>query len=128
MDTIGDMLTRIRNAVQRNHDKVGMPYSNLKHDIAKVLKKEGYIKDFKKVQADRKSNLLIEFLYESENPRINSIKRVSKPGCRIYKGYNEIGSVLNGYGIAIVSTSKGVVTDKEARKLKIGGEILCEID
>lgn len=128
MDTIGDMLTRIKNAGVRRHQKVVMPFSRMKLNIAKVLKKEGYVEDVSELKDDGKANLLITLAYmNQELPKISFVKRVSKPGRRIYVGWQEIPSVLNGEGLAIVSTSKGILSGKQARKEKIGGELICEL-
>ena len=127
-DPIADMLTRIRNALRASHELVDIPSSKLKIEIAKVLKSEGYIKNLKIVSDGRRRLLRIFLKYDDEGvPVIGGLKRVSKPSCRVYRGYGEIPKVLNGYGINIVSTSKGLVTDKEARKRHDGGEILCSI-
>ncbi|MBW1731680.1 MAG: 30S ribosomal protein S8 [Deltaproteobacteria bacterium] len=127
-DPIADMLTRIRNAQKASHESVDIPGSRLKVNIAKVLKSEGYIKNFR-VMPDGKQGILRIFLkYDDQGePVIQGLKRVSKPSRRVYAGYDEIPKVLNGYGINIVSTSKGIMTDKKARKLRVGGEILCSV-
>jgi small subunit ribosomal protein S8 len=127
-DPIADMLTRIRNAVMASYNTVDIPSSRLKIDIAKVLKSEGFIKNFK-IIADKKQGMMrIFFKYdESGSPILGGIKRVSKPGCRVYTKGDRIPSVLNGYGINILSTSKGVMTDRQARKSGIGGEIICSV-
>jgi len=123
-DPISDMLTRIRNAQRSNKVAVAMPSSKLKCAIAQVLKEEGYIEDFS-VSNDAKPVLSITLKYYAGRPVIEQIKRVSRPGLRVYKGSNEIPTVMNGLGIAIVSTSKGVMTDRKARAAGIGGELLC---
>ena len=123
-DPISDMLTRIRNAQRSNKVAVAMPSSKLKCAIAQVLKEEGYIEDFS-VSNDAKPVLSIALKYYAGRPVIEQIKRVSRPGLRIYKGSDEIPTVMNGLGIAIVSTSKGVMTDRKARAAGIGGELLC---
>ena len=123
-DPISDMLTRIRNAQRSGKVFVIMPSSKLKCAIAKVLKEEGYIEDFS-VSNDVKPVLSITLKYYAGRPVIEQIKRVSRPGLRIYKGSDEIPTVMNGLGIAIVSTSKGVMTDRKARAAGIGGELLC---
>lgn len=127
-DPVADMLTRIRNAGMAKHQKVDIPSSNLKVSLATVLRAEGYIKNFK-VIADNKQGILrvyLKFIDEKE-PVINEIKRISKPGGRVYVNSDKIKQVKNGVGIAILSTSKGLVTDKTARELGIGGEILCTV-
>ena len=123
-DPISDMLPRIRNAQRSNKVAVAMPSSKLKCAIAQVLKEEGYIEDFS-VSNDVKPVLSITLKYYAGRPVIEQIKRVSRPGLRIYKGSDEIPTVMNGLGIAIVSTSKGVMTDRKARAAGIGGELLC---
>ncbi len=126
-DPIGDMLARIKNALMRNHKKVNLPASNFKTKIAEVLKLEGYIIDYKIEENETKKNLEIHLKYNLGNPVINSIERVSKPGRRIFSSAESLPKINNGLGIAIVSTSKGVMTDVDARKQKIGGEIICKV-
>ncbi|MBQ9258724.1 MAG: 30S ribosomal protein S8 [Neisseriaceae bacterium] len=123
-DPISDMLTRIRNGQRANKVSVSMPSSKLKCSIASVLKEEGYIEGFS-VSTDEKPVLNIELKYYAGRPVIEQIKRVSRPGLRIYKGVAEIPTVMNGLGVAIVSTSKGVMTDRKARANGVGGELLC---
>ena len=127
-DPIADMLTRIRNAQRASHESVDIPSSRMKVNIAKVLKSEGYIKNFR-VMPDGKQGILRIFLkYDDQGrPVIEGLRRISKPSRRVYAGYDEIPKVLNGYGISIVSTSKGIMTDKKARKMRVGGEILCAV-
>ena len=125
-DPISDMLTRIRNAQRANKVAVAMPSSKLKCAIAEVLKQEGYIEDYA-VSADAKPILEIQLKYYAGRPVIEQIKRVSRPGLRVYKGSSEIPTVMNGLGVAIVSTSKGVMTDRKARSQGIGGELLCVV-
>lgn len=127
-DPIADMLTRIRNAHRASHESVDIPSSRVKVNIAKVLKSEGYIKNFR-VLPDGKQGILRIFLKYNEKgqPVIEGLKRISKPSRRVYAGYDEIPKVLNGFGISIVSTSKGIMADKKARKMKVGGEILCAV-
>ncbi|WP_026182260.1 30S ribosomal protein S8 [Leeia oryzae] len=125
-DPIADMLTRIRNAQQAGKEVVAMPSSKLKAAIAAVLKDEGYIDGFNvSEEAGNKRTLNIELRYYAGRPVIERIERVSKPGLRIYKGNGDIPSVMNGLGVAIVSTSKGVMTDRKARANGVGGELLC---
>ncbi|MFH1043680.1 MAG: 30S ribosomal protein S8 [Pseudomonadota bacterium] len=124
-DPIADMLTRIRNAQLAEKLSVTMPSSCVKASIAQVLKDEGYIEDFKVRDEDGKSTLEIALKYYAGEPVIEKIERVSRPGLRIYKGRDDIPRVMNGLGIAIVSTSKGVMTDRKARATGIGGEVLC---
>ncbi len=124
-DPIADMLTRIRNAQLAEKLSVTMPSSRVKTSIAQVLKDEGYIEDFKVRDEDGKSTLDIALKYYAGEPVIEKIERVSRPGLRIYKGRDDIPKIMNGLGIAIVSTSKGVMTDRKARATGIGGEVLC---
>lgn len=126
-DPIADMLTRIRNAQKVNKASVIMPSSNLKVAIAKVLKEEGYIDSFEVKQEANKAELNIALKYYVGRPVIERLERVSRPGLRIYKGRNELPNVMNGLGVAIVSTPKGVMTDRKARTTGVGGEILCYV-
>ena len=127
-DPLADMLTRIRNAVMVKFDSVEMPTSNVKVSVAKVLKEEGYITNYAVVKGDVQGTLKIDLKYGPSNESvITGIKRVSKPGLRKYTNATSIPKVLNGLGISIVSTSKGVVTDTTARSLNAGGEIICEV-
>lgn len=123
-DPISDMLTRIRNAQRANKKSVAMPSSKLKKALAEVLKEEGYIENFL-VSSEAKPVLEIQLKYYSGKPVIEKIQRISKPGLRVYKGADAIPSVMNGLGIAIVSTSKGVMTGHKARAAGVGGELLC---
>tara|TARA_A100001388_G_C28493049_1_gene367962 strand:+ start:31 stop:423 length:393 start_codon:yes stop_codon:yes gene_type:complete len=125
-DPIGDMLARIKNAQLRNHNKVSLPSSKFKAKIADVLKSEGYITDYK-IYDDKKPSIEINLKYNSGNPVINTIERVSKPGRRIFSSANSLPKINNGLGIAIVSTPQGVMTDVDARKKKLGGEIICKV-
>lgn len=126
-DPIADMLTRIRNAQSAHHATVTIPFSKIKQAIAKVLKEEGYVENYKMVEEEGKPNLVITLKYHKNRKVIETISRVSKPGCRVYKSSSELPRVMGGFGIAIVSTSKGLMTDKAARKAKLGGEIICEV-
>ena len=126
-DPIGDMIARIKNAQLRNHKKVQLPSSKFKVKIAEVLKSEGYIIDYKVSPESNKSQLEISLKYNSGNPVISSIQRVSKPGRRIFSRAESLPKINNGLGIAIISTPKGVMTDIDARKQKIGGEIICKV-
>jgi len=126
-DPIGDMLARIKNSQIRSHKKVQIPSSNFKVKIAEVLKSEGYIIDYKITEENKKSNLEIDLKYNLGNPVINSIERISKPGRRIFSSAQSLPKINNGLGIAIVSTPKGVMSDVDARKQKIGGEIICKV-
>ena len=128
-DPIADMLTRIRNANTAKHDTVDVPASKMKISIAEILLKEGYIKGFDLVDVDGFKSIHITLKYgKDKNEKIISgLKRISKPGLRIYAGKDELPRVLGGLGIAILSTNKGVITDKEARKLQVGGEVLAVV-
>jgi small subunit ribosomal protein S8 len=126
-DPIADLLTRIRNAQSVNKTTVAMPSSKLKVAIARVLKEEGYIEDFAVADQSGKPELRIELKYYAGRPVIERIERVSRPGLRIYRGKSEIPTVMNGLGVAIVSTPKGVMTDRKARATGTGGEILCYV-
>ena len=128
-DTIADFLTRVRNAVQANHRLVEIPASNLKKEITKILKDKGYILDFKFEDDDKQGVIKIALKYHpvTKVPAIRSIQRISRPGLRQFAGIDRMPRVLNGLGIAILSTSKGVMTDKEARDQKVGGEVLCYV-
>ena len=125
-DPIGDMLARIKNAQVRNHSKVSLPSSKFKAKIADVLKSEGYIIDYK-IYDEKKPSIEINLKYNSGNPVINTIERISKPGRRIFSSASSLPKINNGLGIAIVSTPQGVMTDVDARKKKLGGEIICKV-
>jgi len=128
-DPIADMLTRIRNANVRRHEGVDIPFSKLKFEIAKILKKEGYIQGIKTTQENNLENIYIQLKYigQEQQQVISGLRRVSRPGLRNYVGKDQIPWVRRGLGIAILSTSKGLKTDKESRKSQIGGEVLCHI-
>jgi len=128
-DPIADYLTRLRNAIGARHKVVEVPASNLKKNITKILFDKGYILNYKFVEDEIQGTIKIALKYhpETKQPAIRSLERVSSPGLRRYKGAEELPRVLNGLGIAIVSTSKGVMTDKEARNLNVGGEVLCYV-
>ena len=126
-DPIGDMLARIKNSLLRNHKKVELPSSNFKVKIAEVLKNEGYIVDHKVSSIENKAVLQIELKYNYGSPVISTIQRISKPGRRIFSSAESLPKINNGLGIAIVSTPKGVMSDIDARKQKIGGEIICKV-
>ena len=126
-DPIGDMIARVKNAQARNHKKVELPSSNFKSKIADILKNEGFIKDFKIKEENKKPVLSLELKYHSGNPVISNFERVSKPGRRIFSSADSLPKINNGLGIAIVSTPKGVMTDIDARKQKVGGEIICKV-
>ena len=127
-DPISDMLTRIRNAVSVERPHVEMPVSKVKKGVAEVLKREGYIWDWECEDGKPVGSLRIELKYGPSGEKvIRKIRRISKPGCRVYRGAKELRPVLNGLGISILSTSRGVMSDREARQQKIGGEVLCEV-
>ena len=126
-DPIGDMIARVKNAQARNHKKVNLPSSNFKSKIADILKNEGFIKDFKISSEEKKNILSLELKYHSGNPVINNFERVSKPGRRVFSSADSLPKINNGLGIAILSTPKGVMTDIDARKLRVGGEIICKV-
>ncbi len=126
-DPIGDMLARLKNSQKRNHKKIELPSSKFKAKIAEILKSEGYIIDYEVKSHENKSNLHISLKYNSGNPVISSIERISKPGRRIFSSAESLPKVNNGLGIAIISTPKGVMTDIDARKQKVGGEIICKV-
>ena len=126
-DPIGDMLARIKNSQLRNHKKVEMPSSNFKMKIADVLKNEGYINGFNVDKNDNKQVLIIDLKYNSGSPVISVIERISKPGRRVFSSAESLPKINNGLGIAIISTTKGVMTDIDARKQKVGGEIICKV-
>ena len=126
-DPIGDMIARVKNAKLRNHKKVELPSSNFKSKIADILKNEGFIKDFSVSDQKKKPVLSLELKYHSGNPVISNFERVSKPGRRIFSSADSLPKINNGLGIAILSTPKGVMTDIDARKQKVGGEIICKV-
>ncbi|HEX7477751.1 MAG TPA: 30S ribosomal protein S8 [Polyangiales bacterium] len=126
-DPVADMLARIRNALLARHESVEMPHSKLKVHIAEILKQEGYISDFS-VQQEERAQLRVQLKYGRDRiPAIAGLRRASRPGRRLYVRHTAIPSVLNGMGISIISTSHGVLTDRDARKQNIGGELLCEV-
>lgn len=127
-DTIGDLLTRIRNGGKAGFDKVDNPASRMKIALARIFKDEGFIKNYKVIKDNKQGILRVYLRYDDHNkPLIQRIERVSKPGRRVYAGCEELPKVQGGLGVAVVSTSKGVMTDRQARKLKVGGEVLCQI-
>ena len=127
-DPIGDMIARIKNAQERNHKKLELPSSNFKVKIADVLKNEGFIIDYNvNKKESNKADLMINLKYNSGSPVINTIERISKPGRRIFSSAQSLPKINNGLGIAIISTPKGVMTDIDARKQKLGGEIICKV-
>jgi len=126
-DPIADMLTRIRNASAAHKSEVVLPYSKLKHAIAKVLQAEGYLVDVKRVDVHAFPSLSLTLRFENDGPRIRHIQRVSKPGHRVYAKVEDIHQVLSGFGISVISTPAGIMTNKEARKRRLGGEVICEV-
>jgi len=127
-DPIADMLTRIRNALKAERATVDIPCSTIKTNIAKVLKTEGYIKNYKVLPDKRQGVIKVVLKYDEHGASvIQGLKRVSKPSRRVYSGYDEIPEVLNGFGVNIVSTSKGLMSDSHARKMRLGGEIICSV-
>lgn len=128
MDPIADMLTRIRNAISTRKADVVVPYSKFKHNLAKVIQEEGWIKTFDVKDEGKLKHLVIQLKYSTDGePVISGIKRVSTPGQRIYKGNSELPKIMGGMGTTVVSTSRGLMSDKVARKQKVGGEIVCQI-
>ena len=129
-DPISDYLTRLRNAISAGHKVVEVPSSNMKKEMTQILMEKGYILNFKLVEDNKQGIIKIALKYngKTKQPAINNLTRVSKPGLRKYAGVGDMPRVLNGLGIAIVSTSKGLITDKEARKQNIGGEVICFVD
>ena len=126
-DPIGDMIARIKNALGRNHKQVALPSSNFKVKIADILKSEGFIKDYNVEQDSNKPILSVDLKYYSGNPVISTFERISKPGRRIFSSADSLPKINGGLGVAIVSTPKGVMTDVDARKQKVGGEIICKV-
>ncbi len=127
-DPVSDFLTRVRNAIKARHQKVDVPPSKLKVEMARILKEEGYISNFKATEEEGRKVLRVYLKYSPDNSSpISDLKRVSRPGCRVYVGHTEIPRVLGGLGINILTTPKGVMTGRQARKEGVGGEVLCEI-
>ncbi len=126
-DPISDMLTRIRNAQMVRKTDVSLPYSKMKFALAKILEKEGYVSKVERIEVAKFPQIRIELMYQQKNPKIESIRRVSKPGRRIYAKFTELPYVLSDMGIAIISTPNGMMTNKEARARHLGGEVICEI-
>lgn len=126
-DPIADLLVRIRNALAREHAEVLAPASKLKLAVLRVLQEEGYIEAFEPRERDGKPYLAVRLKYHDGRPAIRSLRRVSKPGLRIYRGRDALGAVRGGYGVSIVSTPQGVMTDRAARRAGVGGEVLCEV-
>jgi small subunit ribosomal protein S8 len=127
-DTIGDMLTRIRNAGKARFDKVDIPASRMKISLARIFKDEGFIKNYKVIKDNKQGILRVYLKYDGQNqPMIQRIERVSKPSRRVYSGCEELPKVQGGLGVAVISTSQGVMSDRQARKLGVGGEVLCQV-
>jgi len=128
-DPIADLLTRIRNGLHARHESCSIPASKMKENVLKILKARGYIESFARNEKKPQDDLVIKLKYLDGNkiPAVRSIKRVSKPGRRVYRGYDDIKPLLGGLGVAIISTSKGVMADVDAKKSKLGGEVLCEV-
>jgi small subunit ribosomal protein S8 len=127
-DPVADMLTKIRNAAQARHEKVDIPTSKLKLEIVKILKTEGFVKNFKKVQEEGHSVIRIFLKYDDQNESvIHGLEKISTPGRRVYSGYKDMPRVMNGYGIVIVSTSSGVTTGRKAKEKMVGGELVCKV-
>ncbi len=127
-DPIADMLTRIRNAGTTGFDKVDIPASRMKISLARIFKDEGFIKNYKVIKDNRQGILRVYLKYDDhQKPLIQGLQRVSKPGRRVYVGHEELPQVQGGLGVAVISTNKGVISDRQARKLKVGGEVLCQI-
>lgn len=127
-DPIADMLTRIRNANMVRHEKLELPASNIKREIAEILKREGFIRDVEYIEDNKQGTLRLFMKYGASNERvITGLKRISKPGLRVYAKADEVPKVLGGLGIAVLSTSKGLMTDKEARQQQVGGEVIAYI-
>lgn len=127
-DPLADMFTRIRNGSKAKFEKVDMPSSKMKREIAKILKEEGFIKNYKVVTEEGKHEVLRVFLkYDANRREVIHVRRVSRPGRRVYVGKDRIGSVMTGLGVSILSTPKGILTDKSAQKANVGGEVLCQV-
>ncbi len=127
-DPVSDLLTRIRNATSVRHDRMDVPASKMKLEIAKILKQEGYIRTFKMIEEGPQGTIRLYLKYADDGePVIHGLRRVSRPGRRVYRGAGELDKVRNGLGVAVISTNRGVVTDEQARGLQVGGEVLCEI-
>lgn len=127
MDPISDMLNRIRNAQAVGHPTVEIPFSDLKYEIAKIMEKQGFLAKAEKKGKKLARVIEVDLKYDNKIPAISGLKRISRQGQRIYKGFKELRPVRSGYGITIISTPKGLMTDKEARKQRLGGEVLCEV-
>jgi small subunit ribosomal protein S8 len=129
-DSIADLLTRIRNANSANHEKVDVPFSKMKQEIIRIIKEEGFIKNYRVLdeEGNPQGKLRVFLKYGPKRERvINSVQRVSKPGCRVYRSADSLPKVLGGLGVAVISTSKGIMTDRQARRQNVGGEVICYI-
>ena len=130
-DPIGDMLAMIKNAYGRRHKRVSLPHSKMKEGVAKVLRSEGYLEDVKSVQDEKRKELKSLHLYLKYDLNgdsvISDIKRVSKPGCRIFRGVDNLARIMDGLGVQVLSTSKGIMSDRQARKDRVGGELICKV-
>lgn len=130
-DPVGDMIAMLKNAAQRRHPKVSLPHSRLKEGVARVLQKEGYLEDVRVTADERRPQIKTLHLYlrydEEGGCVISEIRRVSRPGCRIFRGVERLGRVQDGLGIAVLSTSKGILSDRQARQERVGGEVLCKV-
>ncbi len=127
-DPVSDLLTRIRNATSVRHDRMDIPASKMKLEIAKILKQEGYIRTFKMIEEGPQGTIRIYLKYADDGePVIHGLRRISRPGRRVYRGAGKLDKVRNGLGVAVISTNRGVVTDEQARGLQVGGEVLCEV-
>jgi small subunit ribosomal protein S8 len=127
-DSIADFLNRISNGQKARFDKVDIPASRMKTSIARILKEEGYIKNYKMIRDNKQGMIRVQLKYDdAREGSITGLKRISKPGCRVYVGHDEIPRIMNSMGIAILSTSKGLMTDRQARKEAVGGELLCSV-
>ena len=127
MDTVADTLNQIKNAQAVGHPTVEFPFSNFKYEIAKILVKQGFLEKVEKKGRKAKKSIEVTLKYEDKTPTISGLKRISKPGQRIYLDFHKVKKVKGGYGMVIISTSKGLMTDKEAKKQKLGGEVICEV-
>lgn len=128
-DPIADMLTRVRNAVMAKHEKVDIPASGIKNELASLMKEEGFIKNFKIIKDSRQDTLRVYLKYETEDAisSIRGLERVSKPGRRVYVGKKDVPRVLKGLGVSVLSTNKGIISDRSAREIGVGGELICKI-
>jgi small subunit ribosomal protein S8 len=127
-DPISDLLTRVRNATMVRHDRADIPASKIKLEIAKILKQEGFIRTFKLLEEGPQGLIRIYLKYADDGePAIHGLRRISKPGRRVYRSVNDLPKVRNGLGVAVISTNRGVLTDDQARRLRVGGEVLCEL-